>query len=83
MRAKITPKAAQARWGEEKMADLQRQLLDTGLRYVQKPNMQPNEVPWTLHPILSQWYANIPTHELGRRIVIDAIARAGYFESDQ
>jgi hypothetical protein len=55
----------------------------TELRFVQKPNMQPNEVPWTLHPILSRWYANIPTHELGRRIVIDAIARAGYFESDQ
>jgi hypothetical protein len=68
---------------EGKMTDLQKQLLDTGLRYVQDPDMQPNEVPWSLHPILAQWYARIHTHELGRRIVIDAIARAGFFDSDQ
>jgi hypothetical protein len=54
------------------MTDLQRQLLDTGLKYIQKPNMQPNEVPWSLHPILGKWYAKIPPHEIGRRIVIDA-----------
>ena len=41
--------------------------------------MQPHEVPEEMHHILKKWYSNIALHELGRRIVIDAIAHTGPF----
>ena len=74
-------KARPVEWRHGDMTDLQRRLLDTGLRLIQRGTLPPTEAGEGVLPIILKFYPGSPLNDtLGRTIVIDAIARTGYFQ---
>jgi hypothetical protein len=59
------------------MTDSQRQVLDVGLRLIENPQLQPSAISPEMRSLIAELYP--VNSETGRRIVIDAIARTGYF----
>ena len=64
------------------MHELQRRLIDTELlRLIQRTRLTAPELGEGTLPIIQRHYADDQlTDLLGRKIIIDAIARTGYFE---
>lgn len=64
------------------MTDSQRALLNIGLKLIENPILQQQQISWVpegVRPLVAKWYADKMGDRLGREIVMDAIARAGYF----